>query len=46
MRILFKDDSKNFNQRLLFPTNIFDLLPKDHECFVYDDTAIPAPPEK
>lgn len=37
MRILFKDDSKNFNQRLLFPTNIFDLLPKDHECFVYDD---------
>jgi transposase len=22
---------------VLFPSNIFDLLPKDHECFVYDD---------
>jgi len=37
MRIQFKDDHRNFNQRVLFPSNIFDLLPKDHECFIYDD---------
>jgi transposase len=37
MRISFKGDPAKFNQRLLFPSNIFDLLPKDHECFVYDN---------
>ncbi|MGA7876707.1 MAG: IS1182 family transposase [Desulfoferrobacter sp.] len=37
MRVPFKNDPTRFNQRLLFPSNVFDLLPKDHECFVYDD---------
>ena len=37
MRIPFKIGPAWFNQRLLFPSNIFDLLPKNHECFVYDD---------
>jgi transposase len=36
MPIPFKSDPTKFNQRLLFPTNVFDLLPKEHECFVYD----------
>jgi len=25
------------NQSLLFPSNIFDLLPEDHECYLYED---------
>ena len=33
----FKSSPVEFNQHLLFPTNIFDLLPKDHECFLYAD---------
>jgi hypothetical protein len=33
----FKSSPVEFNQRLLFPSNIFDLLPKDHECFLYAD---------
>lgn len=37
MRIPFKKDPRNWNQRLLFPTNVFDLLPKSHECYVFDD---------
>jgi len=37
MQIPFKKDPVEFNQRVLFPTNIFDLLPKDHSCFVYED---------
>jgi len=37
MRIPFKNDPLEFNQRLLFPSNIFDLLPDTHDCFVYDD---------
>lgn len=37
MRVPFKNDPVKFNQRLLFPSSVFDLLPKDHECFVYDD---------
>ena len=24
-----------YNQHLLFPTNIFDLLASDHECYLY-----------
>jgi len=36
MPIQFKIDPTNFNQRLLFPSNVFDLLPKEHECFIYD----------
>ena len=32
----FKDSPAEFDQHLLFPTNIFDLLPRDHDCFVYE----------
>ena len=32
----FKDSPVEFDQHLLFPTNIFDLLPKGHDCFVYE----------
>ncbi len=35
MSIPFKSSPVEFNQHLLFPTNIFDLLPPDHECFLY-----------
>lgn len=34
---LFKADPAGFNQRVMFPSNVFEMLPKDHECFVYDD---------
>lgn len=37
MGIPFKQDPVELDQRLLFPTNIFDLLPEDHPCFVYDE---------
>jgi transposase len=37
MQVPFKKDPFEFNQKALFPTNIFDLLPEDHECYVYDD---------
>ena len=37
MPIPFKKDPIEFNQRTLFATNIFDLLPSDHPCFVYED---------
>lgn len=36
MPIPFKKDPLAFKQRQLFPTYIFDLLPRDHECFIYD----------
>lgn len=32
----FKDSPVEFDQHLLFPTNIFDLLPKDHDCCIYE----------
>ena len=35
MSVPFKLSPVEFNQHLLFPTNIFDLLPKGHECFLY-----------
>ena len=35
MSVPFKSSPVEFNQHLLFPTNIFDLLPKNHECFLY-----------
>jgi transposase len=37
MSIPFKSSPVEFNQHLLFPTNIFDLLSKGHECFLYAD---------
>ena len=37
MPVPFKKDPAEFNQRVLFPSNLFDMLPKDHECFIYDD---------
>jgi transposase len=37
MSVPFKSSPVGFNQHLLFPTNIFDLLPKDHQCFLYAD---------
>ena len=37
MSIPFKKSPVEFNQRLLFPSNIFDLLPESHECYLYND---------
>ena len=37
MPIPFKKSPIEFNQRQLFPSNIFDLLPDDHECYLYKD---------
>ena len=37
MRIPFKKDPVEFNQRSLFATNVFDLLTADHPCYVYED---------
>jgi transposase len=37
MQIPFKKDPVELNQRSLFATNIFDLLPSDHPCYVYED---------
>ncbi len=36
MPIPFKSSPVEFNQHLLFPSNIFDLLPKDHEGSLYE----------
>ena len=35
MSIPFKKDPIEFKQRALFATNVFDLLPSDHPCYVY-----------
>jgi transposase len=37
MSIPFKKDPVEFNQSILFPANIFDLLPSDHESFIYEE---------
>jgi transposase len=37
MTIPFKSSPVEFNQHLLFPSNIFDLLPKDHDCYLYTE---------
>lgn len=37
MTIPFKSHPVEFNQHLLFPSNIFDLLVDDHECYLYSD---------
>jgi transposase len=33
----FKSPPVEFQQHQLFPGNVFDLLPQDHDCFVYAD---------
>jgi transposase len=33
----FKPSPIEFNQRLLFPPNVFDLLSNEHECYLYED---------
>lgn len=35
MAIPFKSSPVEFHQHQLFPSNIFDLLPQDHECYLY-----------
>lgn len=35
MSVPFKSRPAEFDQRVLFPTNVFDLLPSDHECYLY-----------
>ena len=37
MNIPFKKSPIALNAALLSPSNVFDLLPDDHECFVYSD---------
>ena len=37
MTIPFKSSPVEFHQHQLFPSHIFDLLPKDHECYLYAD---------
>lgn len=37
MTIPFKASPIEFHQRQLFPSHIFDLLPSDHECYLYAD---------
>jgi transposase len=37
MKIPFKKVPEGYYSRALFPGNIFDTLPKDHECFLYKD---------
>ncbi len=33
----FKKDPEEFKGRKLFAENVFDLLPKDDDCFIYED---------
>lgn len=37
IKIPFKNDSESAHQRELFPSNIFDLLPPEHDCFLFHD---------
>ena len=37
MKPPFKLSPIELNQRLMFPSNVFDLLNDDHECYVYRD---------
>jgi len=37
MSNIFKSSPIEFNQHLLFPSNIFDLLAENHECYLYSD---------
>ena len=33
----FKTSPVEYDQSLMFPGNVFDLLPNDHECYLYHD---------
>lgn len=33
----FKKDDFEYQHRNLFPSNVFDLLPDTHECYIYED---------
>jgi transposase len=37
MTIPFKSPPVEFHQHQLFPSNLFDLLPQDHECYLYTE---------
>ena len=37
MKPAFKPSPVEIHQRLMFPSNVIDLRPKDHDCFVYRD---------
>lgn len=37
MSIPFKKSPVEYKQHQLFPSNVFDLLPDDHECYLYND---------
>src|SRR3972149_1088116 len=37
MPIPFKKDPEEYNERKLMAENVFDLLPPDDDCFVYED---------
>ena len=37
MPVPFKKDPIDFNQRKLLAEDVFDLLDKDHDCFIYED---------
>jgi transposase len=37
MPVPFKEDPKEFRGRKLFAQNVFDLLSKDDDCFIYED---------
>ncbi|MFI3137023.1 MAG: transposase [Methylococcaceae bacterium] len=37
MTIPFKSRPVEFHQHQLFPSTIFDLLPQDHECYLYTE---------
>jgi transposase len=37
MKPLFKSSPIELNQRLMFPSNVFDLLDDGHECYVYEE---------
>ena len=37
IKIPFKKSPIEFNQRMLFPSNIFDILSDDHESYVFSD---------
>lgn len=37
MEIPFKKDPEEYAQGMFFPGNIFDILPSEHCCFVYED---------